>query len=162
MSNSPKKSHWNPTWETNYPPYSSQESYSKFKAALEELVLQSCLETCTLPIGFKKPMILSASEEKVIRRSLEKMLKKIDAKDFKLAPNFKLVKIEYTAGEQKDLPFPLMKLTIGYPKGFKPVSGFYLSGIFQKERAMREIVKAKINYIVYTLENGNEVTLLEL
>lgn len=113
-----------------------------------------------LPLGFDKPMILSEVEEKSIGDAVLVMARSINEHKYTIPDGIELSRIEVADYNQKDVPIPYIKLYIKCLKDIAPVRGFYLRGIFNKEKILREIVKAKITKIVYFTKSEEEKVLM--
>ena len=113
-----------------------------------------------LPLGFDRPMLLSEIEEKSIANAVLEMARRINEHKYTMPDGIELVRIEVADYNQKDVPIPYIRLYVRCLKSIAPVHGFYLRGIFNKEKILREIVKAKITKIVYLTESKEEKILM--
>jgi len=142
--------------------------YTKFKSLVNEMMEEAELikkerdkyGNYTLPLGFDRPMILSGTEETAIADAILVMARSINEGQYILKHGAELVRIEVSDYNQKDVPIPYIKLHVRCLLDIAPVRGFYLRGIFNKEKVLREIVNAKIKKIVYFTESNEEKILM--
>lgn len=154
--------------------YNTPGKYDKFKKSIDEFVLgqvdrrrQEILndaryDAYTLPLGFKQPMMLSEPEEKVIAAAVLDMAHRIHDGKYVIHNDCLLTRIEVEDRQQRDVPMPYIKLSVRCLKTIAPKHGFYLSGIFKREKLLKEIIHAHIDKIVFLTESMEEKLLMTL
>jgi hypothetical protein len=149
--------------------YNDPVKYKAFKGVVKDMMEQTDklrveredMSVYVIPLGFSKPMLLVDSEEKVINTAILAMAHSINEGQYILADKTIIEQIEVAEHKEKDMPFNRMTLRVRCLISNAPDKGFYMRGIFKKERVMREIVSAKIDRIVYFTKDNREIVLLK-
>jgi hypothetical protein len=147
--------------------YNDPVKYQKYQTVVDELrkemetrkIEEARFSQCTLPLGFPKPMLLSDGEEQAIKQAVLEMARAINEGKYVLLSNFSILRFDVSDTDRTDFPIPYIKMTVRFPIDMLPKHGFYLSGIFQKEKICREIVKAKIDKITFATEDMRKFVL---
>ena len=148
--------------------YNNPEKYKKIKKVVNDMMSEASAlkierakySNYVFPLGFDIPMLLSEVEEKAIGAAVLSMSRLINEHKYTILDGAELVRFEVSDHNQKDVPIPYIKLHIKCLKEIAPVHGFYFRGIFEKEKILKEIIKAKITKIVYLTESKEEKVLL--
>ena len=145
--------------------YSNPDKYKKFRSVVDDMLSELKTERLkysdyNLPLGFDRTMLLSEVEEKSIADAILIMARSINEHKYTMPDGIELNRIEVADYNQKDVPIPYIRLHVRCLMDIAPVNGFYLRGIFNKEKILREIVKAKITKIVYFTESKEEKILM--
>ena len=146
--------------------YSSDKIfYNKYKETTNDILLNMKAHVkvpCSLPVSFRKVMLLSEKEEVLFRNAVLDVAKKLGNQQY-------LICVNDTRMQRFEMPsatlppgqiYPFITIHIMIPEDDKPHKGFFFKGIFTRDTIYKEIEKITITAIVYDDNNGNERTLL--
>jgi len=149
--------------------YNDPIKYKKYKEVVDEMILSEIKKRneeynntfiCRLPLGFPNLILLSEREEETISQAVLKMSINIYEGKYTMCSGFTMVGIECDDKNRDDMPIPYIHLSIRCPVDDVPKHGFYLSGVFKKEKVMREIIGAKIDKITFLTKDLRKFNLM--
>ena len=89
------------------------------------------------------------------------MEKKVKAGKYSLTVGMTLVSFTVSENNRCDLPIPHIYMSIQHPSNLIPKHGFYLKGIFKRDKSSRDIIQSEITRIVFLTEDMREHTVLQ-